>query len=115
MQRTREREDAAPPARRLAPCTRHARGREARRNLPPDAVDYVLAHGRAIHRTGLTFYFLGRRDMPPPDRGASWAARLEGTTVLVAPDGAVVTVYRNRRGAHAIARKVKYRWPRAAA
>jgi hypothetical protein len=89
--------------------TKHARKRAARRNLAPNAVDYVLAHGREIHRTGVSFYFLGRSDMPPADRRHSWASRLEGTIVLVALDGAVITAYRNRRGLRAILRKMKYR------
>lgn len=89
--------------------TAHARARAARRNVAPDAVDYVLMYGRRIQRTGVAFYFLGRRDMPPADRCASWAARLEGTIVVVAADGAVITLYRNRRGVRAIQRKLKYR------
>jgi hypothetical protein len=96
---------------RVVSFTRHARCRGARRNVAPDAVEYVLTHGRQIQRTGMTFYFLGRRDMPEEDRGASWASRLEGTIVLMAPDGAVITVYRNRRGLRAILRKLKHRIP----
>lgn len=92
----------------VASFTWHARRRGARRNVAPDAVDYVLAHGRMIQRTGVMFYFLGWRDIPPCDRRASWASRLEGSIVLVGPDGAVITIYRNRRGLHAIARKMKY-------
>src|SRR5690348_12265783 len=92
----------------VASFTRHARRRSARRNVAPDAVDYVLAYGRMIQRTGAMFYFLGRRDIPPCDRRASWASRLEGSIVIVAPDGAVITIYRNRRGLHSIARKMKY-------
>lgn len=88
--------------------TQHARRRSARRNVAPDAVDYVLAYGRMIQRTGAMFYFLGRRDIPPCDRRTSWASRLEGSIVIVAPDGAVITIYRNRRGLHTIARKMKY-------
>src|SRR5690348_10317097 len=88
--------------------TQHARKRGARRNVAPDAVDYVLTYGRMIRRTGAMFYFLGRRDIPPCDRRASWASRLEGSIVIVAPDGAVITIYRNRRGLHSIARKMKY-------
>jgi hypothetical protein len=110
-----EREERDPGVESRPPYTRHARGRGARRNVEPDAVDYVLAHGRMIQRTGVTFYFLGRRDMPASDRGTSWAARLEGTIILQASDGAVITLYRNRRGAHAIARKLKYRWLDASA
>lgn len=89
--------------------TRHARRRSDRRNVAPDAVEYVLAHGRMVRRTGVKFYFLGRRDIPVCDRCASWATRLEGVIVVVAPDGGVITVYRNRHGLRAIERKMKYR------
>lgn len=89
--------------------TKHARRRSSRRNVEPNAVDYVLAHGRMLHRTGAVFFFLGRRDVPRGDRGQSWAARLEGTIVVVAQDGVVITVYRNRQGSRAIQRKLKYR------
>ena len=89
--------------------TRHARRRSARRNVAPDAVEYVLAHGRMVRRTGVMFYFLGWRDIPACDRCASWATRLEGVIVVVAPDGGVITVYRNRHGLPAIERKMKYR------
>ncbi len=97
--------------RRPLPFTRHAHRRGARRNLAPDAVDYVVAYGRMIQRTGVTFYFLGWRDIPPHDRRASWATRLEGTIVLVASDGEIITVYRNRRGLRTIQRKMKYCLP----
>lgn len=97
--------------RRLLPFTRHARRRGARRNLAPDAVDYVVAYGRMIQRTGVTFYFLGWRDIPPHDRRASWATRLEGTIVVAAADGEIITMYRNRRGLHTIRRKMKYCLP----
>jgi hypothetical protein len=96
------------PGSSITSFTQHARRRGARRNVAPDAVDYVLAYGRMIQRTGAMFYFLGRRDIPPCDRRASWASRLEGSIVIVAPDGAVITIYRNRRGLHTIARKMKY-------
>lgn len=92
----------------VASFTWHARRRGARRNVAPDAVDYVLAHGRMIQRTGVRFFFLGWRDIPPCDRRASWASRLEGSIVIVASDGAVITIYRNRRGLRTIARKMKY-------
>lgn len=101
---------AAPDARcDVISLTRHARCRGARRNVAPDAVEYVVAHGRMVRRTGVMFFFLGRRDIPTRDRCASWATRLEGTIVVVAADGSVITVYRNRHGLHPIARKMKYR------
>ncbi|HEU5439578.1 MAG TPA: DUF4258 domain-containing protein [Ktedonobacterales bacterium] len=98
-----------PRQRRPQRFTKHARTRASRRNVALDAVEYVLDHGRIVYRTGVMFYFLGRRDIPPADRRASWAARLEGTTVLVALDGEVITVYRNRCALRTITRKLKYR------
>lgn len=89
--------------------TRHARKRGARRNVAPDAVEYVLEHGRMIQRTGVLFFFLGRRDIPSCDRCASWSSRLEGVIVIISREGAVITVYRDRRGLRAIERKMKYR------
>lgn len=92
----------------------HARRRAARRNVVPDAVAYVLAYGRVLHRTGITFHFLAARDVPAEDRHAAWAARLVGTVVLVGPDGEIITVYRNQRALPVIRRKLKYRLdPRA--
>ena len=102
--------DTTPDTKRdVISLTRHARCRGARRNVAPDAVEYVLAHGRMVRRTGVMFFFLGRRDIPVRDRCANWATRLEGTIVVVARDGSVITVYRNRHGLHPIARKMKYR------
>ncbi|MGH2517664.1 MAG: hypothetical protein ACRDHP_18600 [Ktedonobacterales bacterium] len=87
----------------------HARRRAARRNVIADAIAYVLAHGRVLHRTGITFHFLGTRDIPFEDRHVAWAARLAGTVVLVALDGEIITVYRNQRALPALRRKMKYR------
>jgi hypothetical protein len=89
--------------------SRHAQARAARRNVVFDAVDYVLAHGRMVQRTGATFYFLGKRDIPVSDRRAAETARLAGTVVLVASTGEVITVYRNQRALPVIRRKLKYR------
>ena len=54
--------------------------------------------GRRIDQDGAAVFFLGRRQLdrhgiPPRDR-----ERLEGLTVIVSRDGAVVTAYRNRSG-----------------
>jgi hypothetical protein len=87
----------------------HALLRAARRNVVPDAIEYVLTYGRVLHRTGITFHFLAARDVPTEDRRAAWSARLVGTVVLVGADGGIITVYRNRRALPAIRRKLKYR------
>ena len=87
----------------------HAERRTARRNIPPTPLEYVLTYGRRIQRTGVTFYFLGRRDVPAADRQASWASQLEGTVVLMGRDGEILTVYRQRKALPTIRRKMKYR------
>lgn len=101
----------AKPTKTPISFSRHARDRAARRNIVPDALDYVLTHGRLVQRTGVTFYFLGKRDLPAADRHASWASHLIGTVVLVASDGGIITVYRNCRALHTIQCKKKYRLP----
>lgn len=98
--------------RRLLRLSHHAVARAAQRDVVPDAVEYVMAHGRTLQRTGVTFFFLGRRDLPAADRGTAWAARLAGTVVLVGRDGEVITIYRNQRALPAIRRKQKYRLTR---
>ena len=95
--------------RRLVQYSAHALRRAAQRHLVPEAVDYVVAHGTCCHRTGIMFFFLGRRDVPPEDAGEEWAQRLVGTVVLASRDGEVITTYRNSRALRTILRKAKYR------
>ena len=90
-------------------CTHHAARQAARRNIAPEALEYVLTYGRRIQRTGVTFYFLGWRDVPAADRQASWVSRLEGTVALVSNDGQLITVYRQRNALRSIQRKLKHR------
>jgi len=78
----------------MAGTTAHAQQRCTQRNLSPEAVDYVLANGAAIDRTGITFYVLRERDLPPAHRRADAVAKLVGTTLLVARDGTLITAYR---------------------
>ena len=109
QQMTRQRPDAAdefaPPSYWL---TYHGLRRTAQRNLAPDQVAYTLAHGRRVRRTGVDFYFLGARDLPPADRRDARRARLIGT-VLIVKNGAVITAYRNPDALRCIKRKLKYR------
>jgi hypothetical protein len=94
-----------------AHLTGHARQRAAQRNLALDAVRYVITFGREVHRTGVTFFVLRRRDIPREDLRLPWVARLEGAVALIARDGAVITLYRNPAAARAILRKMKYGRP----
>ena len=87
----------------------HAQRRRAQRNLSMEDVYIVCQYGRKIRRTGAIFYFLARRDLPRSMDKADQYRRLVGTTVLVSPEGEVITVYRNERAIREIRKKVKYR------
>lgn len=89
-------------------CSLHATRRQGQRGVRDAAIDYVLTHGTPIHRTGVTFVILRRRDIPAADRRKDCWTRLVGTVVIVGDNGNVVTVYRNRRALRDIARKTKY-------
>jgi hypothetical protein len=69
--------------------TDHAARRMTQRNLETWDVELVLNLGRVLHRTGATFYFLGRRDLPVCAEQA--LEPLVGMTVIV-EEGCVRTV-----------------------
>lgn len=77
--------------------TGHASLRLAQLNLGAEDVAYVLRHGTRVHRTGVTFWYLRRRDIPVPHQRTT-LARLEGMVVMKSHDGAVINVYRSADG-----------------
>lgn len=87
----------------------HAAHRATLRSITPADLAYILTYGRAIQRTGVSFYFLARKDIRDAGSRVGWARRLEGTVILVSKDGAIITIYRNRKALHDIKRKMKYR------
>ena len=76
-------------------------------------IHYVRHYGKPIHRTGVTFYVLRRRDIPVTNLREDRYAKLEGAVVLVGEDE-VITAYRNRAAYRQIRKKHKYRLPDAA-
>lgn len=86
--------------------SRHAARRMAQRNLSVGDVALVLRFGRKEHRTGVKFFFLGERDVPPGQERE--LERLVGTTI-VAADECILTVYRNEKALAQIKRKLKWR------
>jgi len=87
--------------------SRHAARRLAERGISLEDVNLVLRLGRRLHRTGATFYFFGRRQIP---RGLERELeRLVGTTLIVA-DGRLITAYRNKRAIAKIKKKPKRRF-----
>jgi hypothetical protein len=89
--------------------SRHAEHRQRQRNLSAADVAYVLNHGELIRRTGATFMFLGKQDIPWEDRRHDQFARLAGTTILLGDAETIITLYRNPRALRDIKRKDKHR------
>ena len=75
----------------------HARLRMAQRNLSASDVEYTLKNGRERRRGGAIHYTLRGKDIPKQDRSSNELKRLEGMTILIAPnDNQIITVYRNK-------------------
>jgi len=87
----------------------HANGRCGQRNLSPAQVAYILAHATEVHRTGISFFILRRRDMPVADHRIDRYAKLNGAVLLVARDWTLVTAYRHPKAYRRVNKKHKYR------
>lgn len=85
--------------------SKHAARRMAQRNLSVSDVALVLTFGRKERRTGVKFFFLGERDLPPGQERE--LKRLVGT-IIVATDECILTVYRNEKALARIKRKLKW-------
>ena len=91
-------------------CSAHGDARLNRRSLKKLEVRYIYQYGRLVKRTGIEFYFLGRRDVPKEDRKLAWIQRLIGTVILISADGQVlITGYKNQQALRTIRKKSKYR------
>jgi hypothetical protein len=87
-----------PSLRRRRPSlTRHAESRAARRGIRAEAVELALEYGRVVYTRGAVVHAIGKKEI------ARWAAvgldlsPYDGIQVVCSIDGAVLTVYRNRR------------------
>jgi len=89
--------------------TKHSLARCAQRGIDSKSFVFIKKHGRKIRRTGITFFFLGKRDIPEDLKKKDQFAKLEGTVLLVGRDGVLITSFRNRQGIKAILKKTKYR------
>jgi|SRR5690348_3297583 hypothetical protein len=88
--------------------SRHALEQMPCRNLSRADIAVVAAWGTRVRRTGVTFVFLGRRQLARMPDGGRACARLEGTVMVI--DGArVITCYRNwERGLKDARKKARY-------
>jgi hypothetical protein len=76
--------------------TKHARQQMDARRIPAEAVVATLRFGRRVHVRGAVIHAIGRREAQKWDRYGVSLSRHEGLQVVCSPDGAVLTVYRNR-------------------
>lgn len=91
--------------------TKHARSRQATRNLRDEDIMFVLQHGQRIRSGGVLQMFLGRRHIPANKATHRRFARLEGTVLVLDDTGdelVLITVYRNRRGTKTLRSKAKH-------
>ena len=92
----------------------HARHRGAQSNLCERDVELVRRYGVLEHRTGVQFYFVRKQEVERYQGVEPRLAKLHSIVLVVANDGTVITVYRNRKALRAIRRKPKARWTSAA-
>jgi hypothetical protein len=78
--------------------SKHARQRAWQRRILAQEIELAASIGRRIEQDGATLFFLGRRELERHKFISRGQERLEGTTVVVSRDGAVITAYRNRAG-----------------
>jgi hypothetical protein len=74
----------------------HAWQRMCARGISPDAIRATLEFGRLLHIRSADYHVLGRRECARAGIAPRELDRFEGTHVLVAADGTITTVYRNR-------------------
>lgn len=96
-------------------CSKHGRQRGAQSNLSNDDIELVRRYGVLEHRTGVRFYFVGRREVKRFRDAEPRLVKLHDIVMIVSRDDAIViTVYRNRNALKDIRRKSKVRWSSAA-
>jgi len=90
--------------------SRHARQREAQSNLSDRDLELVRKYGVLEHRTGVRFYFVGRREVDRYRHVEPRIAKLHDIVLIVScDDRMVITLYRNRNALKEIRRKSKTR------
>jgi hypothetical protein len=78
------------------PLSWHAWCRLHARRLSGGAVEAALSCGRVVHVRGAAIHVIGRREVARWRRRGIDLSRFEGVHVVCAPDGSILTVYRNR-------------------
>jgi Domain of unknown function (DUF4258) len=76
--------------------TRHAKERMATRGVSADAIDAAIEYGRMVYIRGADIFAIGRKEIARHQREGIDLSTYEGIQVVVASDGHILTVYRNR-------------------
>lgn len=76
--------------------TRHAEYRMYGRGLSRAAIQAGLEWGRTVHVRGAEIYAIGRREISSAAHKGVDLSRLSGLQVVCHPDGAILTVYKNK-------------------
>ncbi|MCE5245555.1 DUF4258 domain-containing protein [bacterium] len=79
----------------IALMTEHAWARLDGRRIPLAAVEAAFSWGRRVFARGAEIFVLGRKEVAKAARFGADLARFEGIHVVCAPDGTIVTAYRN--------------------
>jgi hypothetical protein len=66
------------------------------RRIRPEAIRAAILYGRIAHVRGARIYAVGRRDVLKYRREQIVLDQYEGVQVVCAPDGTILTAYRNR-------------------
>lgn len=75
--------------------TAHAAVRMKQRGISAQLIELVLTYGRQIEAKGVVFCVVGRKEVAHHAVLGLDLSAAQGIQVLVGPDGAVVTMYRN--------------------
>lgn len=73
----------------------HARQRMNARNLGLTAIKATLDFGRVVYTRGAIIYAIGKKEVRRHRSTRGDLGRFEGVHVVCAPDGTVITTYRN--------------------
>lgn len=88
--------------------SQHARDRMNQRGLSDKGIELVQQYGRQVFARGAVYCFIGHKEVAAHAERTDLTG-VEGVHVLVARDGTVLTVYRNRGFRPCQYRKPNYR------
>lgn len=86
--------------------TNHARERSAHRAINRQMIQDTIDYGQMIRKQGLRYFVMTEKCIPdqmPPQ----YQERVKNTVVILTPDNAVMTVYKNEDALKHIKRKPK--------